>query len=293
MIALRLCAAVTCLFATVALWTAPTATANTWTIGPTCGGETPVRPDGSPYRCTFTDNFNGSSLNADLWLAADTSFSGFSGGDNCYSDDSRMVRVARGSLRLTSQQTRNPFICFSPAGSFATTYKASSVTTRDRFSQAFGRFEFRARFTNTTATGLHSALWLYPSKLTYGGWPSSGEIDVAEWFSKSHQYVFPSVHFNGTGSATMQQRACKVPTAGSVFHRYAVEWLPNTMRFYYDGGLCHEQGWDPDAPLTGSQPFDQPFNIVMSQAMGQGWNAVDSSTPSTGTLEVDWVRAWS
>jgi hypothetical protein len=112
-----------------------------------------------------------------------------------------MVRVARGSLRLTSQQTRNPFICFSPAGSFATTYKASSVTTRDRFSQAFGRFEFRARFTNTTATGLHAALWLYPSKLTYGGWPSSGEIDVAEWFSKSHQYVFPSVHFNGTGSA--------------------------------------------------------------------------------------------
>ena len=293
---LFLSAAAAGLMAVVALGAAPAATAATatawWSSGPTCGGEAPARPDGSRYRCTFTDDFNGSSLNTGNWLAADTSFSGFHGGGNCYSDSSRMVRVSWGTLRLTSQQTR-PFICKSPYGSFTTTYKASSVTSRGRFAQAFGRFEFRARFTNTTATGLHSALWLFPAAGSYGGWPNSGEIDVAEWFSRSHPYVFPSVHYKGTALSTMQERACQVSNAGTQYHRYAVEWLPDTMRFYYDGQLCHEQGWDADEPLSGSQPFDKPFNIVMSQAMGQGWNPVDSTTPKTGTLEVDWVRAWS
>ena len=61
------------------------------------------------------------------------------------------------------------------------------------------------------------------------------------------------------------------------------------MRFYYDGQLCFTHSWTPDAPLVAPQPFDKPFNIVMSQAMGQGWNPVDSTTPKTGTLEVDWV----
>jgi hypothetical protein len=59
------------------------------------------------------------------------------------------------------------------------------------------------------------------------------------------------------------------------------------MTFSYDGQECFRHSWTPNAPLTGSQPFDQPFNLVMTQTGGY-----DRPAGTTVTLEVDWVRAW-
>ena len=36
------------------------------------------------------------------------------------------------------------------------------VTTYNRFSQAYGRFEIRAKFPAATVQGLQSAFWLWP-----------------------------------------------------------------------------------------------------------------------------------
>jgi hypothetical protein len=30
----------------------------------------------------------------------------------------------------------------------------------------------------------------------------------------------------------------------------------------------------------------------MNQVFGAGWNAVTSLTPTSATMDVDWVRAW-
>ncbi len=64
------------------------------------------------------------------------------------------------------------------------------------------------------------------------------------------------------------------------------------MRFYYDGELTYEHRGAALAPLVGSQPFDQPFNVVLTQAWGGLWNAITAETPKRVTMVVDRVRVW-
>lgn len=131
-----------------------------------------------------------------------------------------------------------------------------------------------------------------PQKPTYGKWPHSGEIDVAGWFSGSADHVYPSVHYQGEDYRKSTGYDCAVPTAGSAFHTYAVEWTPTVMKFYYDGQLCFSHSWTPDAPLVGAQPFDQPFVLILTQGFGGHWNAMTTETPTTASMHVDWVKAW-
>src|SRR5690606_30179095 len=147
-------------------------------------------------------------------------------------------------------------------------------------------FEFRAKFPFSQAPGLHSALWLNPEEFTYGRWPHSGEIDVAEWFSGNAGKVYPSAHYQGENPLLSTGYHCNVPTANLFYHRYAVEWTPKEMRCLCDGRVCFTHSWTPDAPLSAPGPFDRPFCRVLTQVFGGGWNAFTSATPRSGTMLV-------
>lgn len=261
------------------------------TVG--CGGERPFKPGGGRYSCSFEDDFAGSTLDTSKWIVQETAWSGVHLGDRgCYVNDPDNVSVGGGLLRLTSRVEDQPFVCKSPTGDYTTDRTVATVASAGRFAQTYGRFEFRAKFPVASAQGIHSALWLYPQKHTYGSWPSSGEIDVAEWFSGEPSRVYPSVHYAGENLWESTGFNCPMPGATTGYHRYAVEWTPSVMRFLYDGNLCFQHSWTPDAPLVAPQPFDHPFYVVLSQAFGGGWNAITADTPTSATLQVDWVRAW-
>jgi beta-glucanase (GH16 family) len=166
-------------------------------------------------------------------------------------------------------------------------------TADDRFSQAYGRFEFRARVSPAQSPGLHSALWLYPASLRYGPWPASGEIDVAEMYSLHPDRAIPFIHYNAAGSdPTVTNNDCLISDLAD-FHRYVAEWTPAGIKIYYDGQLCLQHAFNPVAPLSAPQPFDQPFYVVLTQALGVGTNAFDpASTPLPATTEIDYVRVW-
>ncbi len=217
------------------------------------------------------------------------------GNASCYVDNPDTIQQAGGLLRLTAHLRLEPFTCTSPYGDFTSTATAATVATRDRFAQAYGRFEFRAKMPDTGGLpGPHSALWLYPEDHTYGRWPYSGEIDVAEWFSAAPDNVYPSVHYFGENTSKSTGYTSAVPTASTEFHTYAVEWTPTVMRFYYDDVLTFEHAWTPLGDLIGSQPFDRPFYLILTQVWSSGmpWNRVTEISPDSATLEVDWVRAW-
>ena len=253
----------------------------------TCGVEPPTRPAGGSYTCTFADDFNTSALDKSKWMVATTAPSGFTtGAHDCYLDSPRNVSVSGGDLHLTSRVEATPFVCHSPLGNFMTSNSAGSVLSMGKFAQTYGRFEFRAKF--PSAAGIDSALWMYPQNPAYGAWPSSGEIDVAEWFGNTHtNHVFPSVHYAGENKAFSTGYNCVVSTPDSAFHTYAVDWTSTVMSFYYDNKLCYQHSWTPSAPLVAPQPFDQAFDLVMTQTGGTS-TVVGTSV----TMDVDWVRAW-
>ncbi|WP_344774632.1 glycoside hydrolase family 16 protein [Nocardioides panacisoli] len=274
--------------------TDPTSTPTTPAAPPSdaCGVR-PAKSDGSFWSCTFNDEFDGTTLDASKWSIGKSSYSGMTTGNkDCYVDDAQTVFLKDGDLVLNARRNLSAFKCATPTGGFSATSTGATVTSRGKFSQAYGRFEFRAKFPDMAgAPGAHSALWMYPPTLTYGPWPASGEIDVAEWFSARPANVYPSVHYTGENTALSTGYNCPVTGRSTSFHTYAVEWSPTVMKFYYDDKLCYSHSWTP-TNLTGSQPFDKPFSLVMTQAWGYLWNAPTAATPSSAPLVVDWVRAW-
>jgi beta-glucanase (GH16 family) len=167
------------------------------------------------------------------------------------------------------------------------------VSTYQRFTQTDGLFEVRAKISGATAQGLQSSFWLYPAQLTYGAWPASGEIDIAELFSQYPTLAIPYVHYNNSSndaSATNDDCAIGDP---SQFHTYAVEWTPQSLTFQYDGQTCLVDHWNAASPLIDPAPFNEPFYLCLTQALGIGTNQfLPGTTPLPATTSVDWVRVW-
>lgn len=253
-------------------------------------GPRPKRADGTYYSCSFHDEFGGTTLDRTRWTAQNTAQTGvFTGQGGCYRDNARTIAVAGGTLRLTATIHPQMFLCRSPFTPVTTRSEVATVTTSSRFTQTYGRFSARLRFSD--ATGGHAAFWLSPEDHAYGKWPLSGEIDVAEWFGNDQTHVYPSVHYVGEGRQESTGRDCPVPTATTGFHTYTVEWSPTEMRFFYDDRFCWSHRWVP-TNVRAPAPFDKPFNLVLAQIWGSGWAARRLSSPTTSTLSVDWVRVW-
>lgn len=174
-------------------------------------------------------------------------------------------------------------------------YTSGSVSSVGKFSQTYGRFEIRAAMPQTDGPGLHSALWLVPDQPTfYGGWPLSGEIDVAEYYSANADRLIPALHYGSLAPlAERTNNYCLVyqPTA---FHTYVLEWTTKRLKVSIDGTTCVDHALSPAAPLLGSAPFDRPFNLNLTQGLGIEGNALPAGKQvNSATLQVDYARAWS
>jgi beta-glucanase (GH16 family) len=260
-------------------------------------GKTQIRKStGGFWQCSFADNFDGDSLDPSKWVAQRTDTSGYMNGMTaCFVDGPNNVSVSDGSLKLTARREPAPFNCGQTLSSFATEYTSGMVSTAGgRFSQTYGRFAVRARISAAPIRGLQTSLWLWPvDSSRYGLFPASGEIDFAELFSAYPDRAIPYIHYNPLGSdPNLTNTNCLISDPSS-FHTYAVEWTPSSIKVSYDGQTCLVDDWNPAAPLTAPQPFDQPFFIALTQALGVGDNAFDpSTTPLPATTEVDYVRVW-
>ena len=284
-----LIAAAACALAVTALLTAPVATAGAGTpvaaraTAPDCGATT-RRGDGTAWICTFSDNFSGSALDTGKWAAGDTRRSGFNVGHTCFQPGN--VTVGGGVLSLTSRATRS-FWC----RSFLARYTGGLVQTGGKFSQTYGRFEVRARYPRS-GPGLRAGFWMYPDRMIYGGWPTSGEIDVSEWWSNASHIVLPTLHYRASGQADSGWD-CKVADP-TVWHNYRVVWKPDRMVFFIDGTRCFARQWQPAYPMVAPKPFDHPFHLILNMAVDANStnNAPTASTALPATYQVDWVRAW-
>ena len=259
-----------------------------------CGGLTTVQGPGVTWRCTFSDEFDGTTLDPSKWGVTQTSVTGFrTGGGDCFVDHPDNVSVANGQLDLTSRALANKFACLSPVDGYVTRYTSGMVTTAKRLEQTYGRFQVRAKFVGAKTTGLHSAIWLWPVTKYYGAWPRSGEIDIAEYYSSNPDRIYPFVHYTSTSfDPTVLNNRCLVDQPEE-FHVYSAEWTPQVINLAVDGRVCVSTGWDLSAPLTNPAPFDRPFHLNLTQTLGVGQNAfVPGTTPLPASMQIDHVRIW-
>jgi beta-glucanase (GH16 family) len=263
-----------------------------------CGGLPSFERDGTHWVCTFDDEFDGTNLNPSLWTVEQTAVNGYHSGNECYVESPANVSVSGGALHLTAIATAAPFRCPDPAGEFTTTYSSGMVSTYNTFSQTDGYFEVKAKFPSATVPGLQSSLWLWPQdRNTYGrAFPDSGEIDIAEWYSDYPRIAIPTAHYDplaGPGTdpdATTNRCVVQDPAK---FNVYGLLWTSSSLTFVMDGRTCLTDVWDPAEPEIKPEPFNLPFYLNLTEAIGFGADAPSADAPLPATMEIDWVRVWT
>jgi beta-glucanase (GH16 family) len=182
-------------------------------------------------------------------------------------------------------------------------YTSGRLDTKGKYAPVYGRFEIRARLPE--GKGLWPAHWLYPQ---YRDWrmeklmedavaagkeslipeerPWYSEIDIMEFLGHETNILYGTLHycsFDGT------RRSSSGKWTGTVdytkdFHIYALEWEPDSIRWYIDGHLIHK--------TTSGIPH-KPHYLILNTAIGGSWpGRPDSTTTFPRFHDIDWVRVF-
>lgn len=287
---------------TTTVTTAPSSSSSSSSSSTTAPTTTTTAPDpecrplpkagGGTWQCAFSDEFDGTELDRTAWTPHQTALGGHDGGFECYVDDPDNVAVRDGALHLTVRAEAQKVPCGATGPRSYTSGMVTLLPSGDRgFAQTYGRYEIRARVTGAKVKGLQESFWMYP--VTPRWWfPWSGEIDIAEIYHRFPDRAVPYVHYSNTSDPNRTNNSCLIDDIAE-FHSYVLEWTPQTIRILYDGEVCIDDPWKPWFPQMGRQPFDAPFFLVLTQALGVGTNAFDPAvTPLPASTVVDHVRIW-
>lgn len=288
-----------------------TSTTTTTTSAPDCG-MSPQKEDGSLWKCTFNEDFNGTTYDRTKWVPQLTATSGFSMGTapgrTCFVNNANTIRVSDGYLNLSVNKTSQPFTC-APAskGAFTTSYESGQLMTYRLFSQQYGRFEVRAKLPTERKKGLQETFWLWPNdSLKYGPHPASGEIDMGEFYSQYPDFNVPYIHYkyDSYNSETDSNIVtllnpkynrnydnCKINFGE--FNTYTAVWRSGYIQLDVNGKPCVVNNYTSTVGPVPA-PFDQPFFLSLTQALGIHGNAYDESDPPKlpATTQVDYVKIW-
>lgn len=274
--------------------------------------------DGEPsWEMVWSDEFSDDAIDAGNWSHEVNCFGGGNNERQCYTDRADNSFVADGYLHLVAKEEAfsGPSVFDDDpnynANDASTTlpYTSARVRSKNLFDFKYGRVEFRAQVPG--GQGTWPALWMLPTDNVYGGWPSSGEIDVFEAVNLNTDapnevhgtlhYGLPWPQWQPLGDSF---GSADVDFTGE-FHTYAVEWEADEIRWYFDDAHYQtqtsegwynyvwqgqEQGFGVANPRA---PFDEAFHIIMNVAVGGDW----PGTPDTGWAEdrqmlIDYVRVF-
>ncbi len=252
-----------------------------------------VAPAHATYSLVWADEFNGAALNTADWNydigTGCPSLCGWGNNELEYYR-SQNVAVTGGNLVITAK-----------AESFSgSSYTSGKITTLGKRSFTYGRIEMRAKL--PTGGGMWPAFWMMPTANVYGGWAASGEIDIME-AANTPASIGGTIHYGGTYPAnTSSGGSYSIGGASfaNAFHIYAVEWTPDSLRWYVDGALyftsTSAQWYSGGAPGNPRAPFDQPFYILLNLAVGGNYTGCTSASCVTAALPqqylVDYVRVY-
>ncbi|BFZ64386.1 hypothetical protein YB2330_005529 [Saitoella coloradoensis] len=286
------------------------------------------------YCPVLIDDFQ-NGLNTSIWTH-DVELGGFGNGefewttadsDNSYVQDGKLFIVPTlTNASLTSNEINNGYTvnltatgeCTSTTkyncvitsntttGQIIPPIKSARLTTKASASIKYGRVEVRARLPK--GDWIWPAIWMLPVNNTYGVWPKSGEIDIAE--SRGNDIFYPeggrdiissTLHW-GPDSAndgywrTNNKHRLPHTSFDEGFHTFGLEWSEKYLFTYVDSRLqtvlytkFQTPFWDrgsfplsnangttyvnPWSSGTSSTPFDQEFYLILNVAVGgtNGW----------------------
>ncbi|MGP8323674.1 MAG: glycoside hydrolase family 16 protein [Methanosarcinaceae archaeon] len=229
---------------------------------------------------TKSDEFGGSSVNTSKWEVMDF---WAPWGQGYFDPD--YVTVENGYLDLSVEK-------------IDTTYYHGGIKSQDQDDQMqFGYLEIRAKI--PIGKGFWPTFWLYNASCS-GEWYD--EIDIVEPAFSSHFQEMNQINWHeftivddtcthyGLGNYELDLRGDNINTT---YHKYAVEWLPNHMVFYYDDEPWFNVFNNTTIPTHGIDDLDGVDGLSVYcdlQINKEGENPPDSYTDLSQTYRVDYIK---
>jgi beta-glucanase (GH16 family) len=243
------------------------------------------------WSLAWSDEFEGSSgsaVDSSKW-SFDIGGNGWGNNElETYTDRTVNAHVEGGLLVIKALKED-----FTGSDGIPRNYTSARLLTKNKFSQAYGRFEARIKI--PYGQGIWPAFWMLGDNINTAGWPNCGEIDIMENIGKEPSIVHGTFHGPGYSGAQGISAAYALPNGQKFsddFHTFAVEWEPNVMRFYVDG-LLYKTRTPADLPAGKSWVFDHPFFIILNVAVGGGFPGnPDATTVFPQQMLVDYVRVY-
>lgn len=248
---------------------------------------------GQVYELVWSDEFDGTELDASSWEAQTGTGTAYGlpvgWGNNelqYYTNFSNNLEVSNGTLKITARQQNL-------GGQPYTSARIRTMGMRDFL---YGRIEGRMKLPSTS--GVWPAFWMLPTNSPYGGWASSGEIDIMESVNTATS-MHGTIHY-GNNWPSNQSRGGSFNDGTDFsddFHVFALEWEPDELRWYIDGNeffSLNSNQWFSAADTSNNRaPFDSQFHILLNVAVGGNWpGSPNGSASYPQTLEVDYVRVY-
>lgn len=171
-------------------------------------------------------------------------------------------------------------------------YTSARLVSKQKGDWKYGKIEMRAMLPQ--GFGTWAAFWMLPTEPAYGGWPSSGEIDILEYVGYAQDTVYGTIHTDAYNGMIGTQRGGEIHRAGveSEFHTYAIEWSEKAISWYLDGEQFfhfEDEGKGPKA-----WPFDHPFHLILNLAVGGHWGGSKGVDPDIWPQQyvIDYVKVF-
>jgi beta-glucanase (GH16 family) len=251
--------------------------------------DAPMHPP-AKAKLVWRDEFNGRSLDLGKW-EYDTSRNkeGWYNGEKQYYSAGRRenIRIGNGRLIIDARHEKLDPAKFPDWG-------GQEYTSAKIFSKAgwtYGFYEVRAKL--PCARGTWPAIWMLPVDMKK--WPDDGEIDIMEHVGSKPHEVVASLHTQLFNHLLKTQRSAQkaLSTSCSAFHRYQLDWRPDSMTIGFDD-RAYMRVLNDQPGGKGAWPFTVPFKMILNLAIGGDWAAAkgidDAAMPQR--MEVDYVRVW-
>ncbi|MBL7743571.1 MAG: family 16 glycosylhydrolase, partial [Chitinophagaceae bacterium] len=170
-------------------------------------------------------------------------------------------------------------------------YTSTKILTRGKKSFKFGRIDIRAILPK--GKGIWPAFWLLPQNNVFGGWPSSGEIDLMELVGHEPNRTHGTIHYGpGPGSTSINRNyALPAGTFNDKFHVFSLEWKQDQLKWYVDDVLYSTINKADIGAFN--WPFNEDFFFIINCAVGGNWpGSPDATTYFPQWLIVDYVRVY-
>lgn len=243
------------------------------------------------YRLTFVDRFDKGTLDRSKWITKAyygyRYHTGTIENDNntpvvYFADNSFSFNDYEGILKIITSDEPVKIKHIDSSGMnwgyFKIPYRTGQIDSNQYFKQKYGFFEIRSKLPDQI--GQFPAFWL----ATTNAWPP--EIDIYEVnTTKGFHKLETTVHWGKTPNNKRNTYTHRVKDVSKEFHRYALEWEENHMRFFYDRILIREI---TDKEIL--KEFEYRMHIIINGSVLANEKPEKAKYPNT--YYVDYIKAY-